>query len=82
MLGELLMLLVLLFVLLFKSSLAGDLDLDRAALFPLARRNQDGFDFGAGRPAVVRSDEDAKDFVKLKEDKDGGVDVLGLVTSA
>lgn len=76
------MLLVLLYVLLLRSSVAGDLDLARAALFPLARRNQDGFDFGAGLPAVVRSDEDAKDVIEPKEDREGGVAGAGLATSA
>ena len=81
-LGELLMLLVLLFVLLFRSSFAGDRDLGRVMLFPLARRSQDGLDFGAGRPGNVRSDEEAKDFDELKDADVGKGDRIGLATSA
>jgi len=80
--GELPVLLALLIVLLFISSFAGDFDLALVTLCPLARRSQDGFDFVAGLPGTVRSDEEAKDLVELKEDGEGKGDVIGLVTSA
>jgi hypothetical protein len=63
--------------------LAGDFDLGRVMLFPLARRNQEGFDLGAGfMLGSVRSELDAKEGEDAREEKVAGVSGTGFVTSA
>ena len=65
------------------SSLAGDFDLEREMLFPLARRSQDGLDFGAGLMlASVRSELDAREGEDAREESAAGVSGTGFVTSA
>lgn len=65
------------------SSFAGDFDLEREMLFPLARRSQDGLDLGAGLIlAKVRSELDAKEGEDARVDVVVGGSGTGLVTSA